>query len=245
MSRERRTVFEFALLLAQSLEQQQRDTQDSASGSDRMSDADTSNDKGPFADTAGGSADEDNDFVKVDRADAAGATGGAMFGVIALGEATMPAPAHDDAYDGYGCAAATCAWGITLWSHGTTSTIRCKGRGLIRTHVQRAAYRVLLFVSLCMLQAAVMLARAAHALFGCLLSKPLNAITMCVLLALSQAMAARHAADLSARSRIVFEASDESNQVRVPKETKEWAETGWWKCEGPQPQLIPGETGRV
>lgn len=55
-------------------------------------------------------------------------------------------------------------------------------------------------------------------------------------------MAARAVADLSARARIACEAADDSYQVRVPKETKEWAETAWWKCEGPEPGLIPGKT---
>lgn len=56
-----------------------------------------------------------------------------------------------------------------------------------------------------------------------------------------QAMAAGYARDLADRAQVAREAADESASVRVPKETKEWAETGWWKCEGPQPQLIPGE----
>lgn len=47
--------------------------------------------------------------------------------------------------------------------------------------------------------------------------------------------------DMAARAQVAREAADESNKVRVPKETKEWQETGWWRCEGPQPELIPGD----
>lgn len=55
MSRERRAVFEYGLLLAQSLEQQQRDAQ---AGTDK-----------PSADSSEGETDEgsDSDFVKVEK----------------------------------------------------------------------------------------------------------------------------------------------------------------------------------
>lgn len=58
---------------------------------------------------------------------------------------------------------------------------------------------------------------------------------------LPRRMVANDAADLAARSGVAAAAGSASNMVRVPKETKEWAECGWWRCEGPQPQLIPGD----
>lgn len=76
--------------------------------------------------------------------------------------------------------------------------------------------------------------RAPSSLFGCYSPPP------------QQLMARQpppYSGDLAARAQVAREAADESNQVRVPKETKEWGETGWWKCEGPQPELIPGGAG--
>jgi hypothetical protein len=73
-----------------------------------------------------------------------------------------------------------------------------------------------------------------------LLLRP-SLLLCCCRVDIHQAMAAGYARDLADRAQVVREADDESAAVCVPKETKEWAETGWWKCEGPQPHLIPGE----
>jgi hypothetical protein len=70
MSRERRALFESGLLLAQSLEQQQRDTPDSSSSSsDHPSDQE---DGSGTCTEATADEESDSDFVKVDRDEAGG-----------------------------------------------------------------------------------------------------------------------------------------------------------------------------
>lgn len=170
MSRERRPVFEFALLLAQSLEQQQRESRDNSSSSSSdatsASDGDAGADADAFAAQKGGGA-WDSEFVHVE------AQGASSY---APGAPPVPAPPP-------------------------------------------------------MMAPMAASAPAPQAAMAFAAPPPPPAP--------ARAMAARAAADLSARSRVASEAADDSNQVRVPKETREWAETGWWKCEGPEPGLIP------
>jgi hypothetical protein len=87
MSRERRAVFEFGLLLAQSLEQQQRDAQGSTSDSDHPSDSGDDSDTDATAEGEG----SDSDFVKVDMPVAEHRAAPSMFGAM-VGSAPPPPP---------------------------------------------------------------------------------------------------------------------------------------------------------